>query len=128
MVDWSSPLRADDYAEYWDSEALSRLGVRLLRRSLNSFWPASGPRWDAFGRTHGGASVFVEAKAYLPELFSHCRASHASRERIGRAFEEVRHGWGVASTEAWFDPYYQYANRLAHAYLLNELNAAPASV
>jgi hypothetical protein len=31
----------------------------------------------------------------------------------------------VTSTTNWLASYYQYANRLAHAYLLNELNPRP---
>jgi hypothetical protein len=53
------------------------------------------------------------------------RARSKSRQMIEKAFDEVSHGWHLRSTDAWFDPYYQYANRLAHAYLLNELNPTP---
>lgn len=69
--------------------------------------------------------MLVEAKAHTPELFSQCRASPRSRAQIKRAFGEVWRGWNVAGRETWFGPYYQYSNRLAHAYFLNELNACP---
>lgn len=125
-IEWRSPLAADEYAEYWDGASLERLQLACDRRLLRSFWPASGPRWDGLGRLNRGAAVFVEAKAHIPELFSECRASLRSRAQIERAFDEVWRGWGISGGESWFAPYYQYANRLAHAYLLNELNSCPA--
>src|SRR5258706_14863292 len=92
-VRWLSPLADDDFAEYWDDEFLLRLGINLDRRPLGSFWPPSGPRWDALGRIPGGAAVVVEAKAHILEMASMSRASPKSRQVIQRAFDEVRCGW-----------------------------------
>src|SRR5579859_6829629 len=55
-----------------------------------------------------------------------CLAGTRSRRRIEAAFSELWAAWGISGTDAWFDRYYQYANRVAHAYLLNELNRVPA--
>jgi hypothetical protein len=125
-IEWLSPLANDEYAEYWDDSFLNRLGVTLPTRSLDSFWPRSGPRWDALGRIKGGAVVLVEAKAHIVELQSFCRAVPRARAKIQNAFDEVGHGWGIRDVTKWCDSYYQYGNRLAHAFLLNELNAIPA--
>ena len=47
---------------------------------------------------------------------------------IAEALREVQRGLGINDTGVWLDGFYQYANRLAHAYLLNELNAVPAEL
>jgi hypothetical protein len=125
-IEWLSPLANDDYAEYWDDSFLTRLGLTLRTRPLRSFWPRSGPRWDALGRIRGGAVVLVEAKAHIVELESTCRAVPASKSRIQRAFDEVSRGWQIPDVSIWCESFYQYANRLAHVFLLNELNATPA--
>jgi hypothetical protein len=127
-IEWFSPLASDEYAEYWDGSALDLLGLKSLRRPLSSFWPNSGPRWDALGRIRGGAAVLLEAKAHVPEMESTCLAKPRSRARIESAFREVWNGWRVQGSAAWLGPYYQYANRLAHAYFLNEVNSTPAFV
>jgi hypothetical protein len=64
-IDWRSPLRSDDYAEYYDGEFLTRLGIENLRGSLSQFWPSSGPRWDGLARTDSGNIILVEAKAHV---------------------------------------------------------------
>jgi hypothetical protein len=125
QIEWLSPMANDEYAEYWDDEFLTRLGIRLEQRSLPSFWPRSGPRWDALGRIPGGGAVIVEAKAHVLEMASASRAGTQSRQKIQNAFDEVCRAWHLRASDAWFDTYYQYANRLAHAYLLNELNPTP---
>jgi hypothetical protein len=122
---WRSPLARDDFAEYWDQSFLDLLNVGKLTRSLPSFWPRSGPRWDAFGRNDDGALVLVEAKAHIKETTTMCSARPRSREKIAQAFNEVAAAWGVSVTPAWISMHYQYANRLAHAFFLQELNARP---
>jgi hypothetical protein len=125
-ITWRSPLAADGYSEYWDDEFLDVLGIRGLKRSLASFWPRSGPRWDALGVTSAGTPVLVEAKAHETEMLTATAASPGSLLMIERAFAEVAAGWRVTITPAWTGTYYQYANRLAHAFFLNELNARPS--
>src|SRR4051812_34961872 len=71
---WHSPLARDDFAEYWDQSFLDLLGVGELIRSLPSFWPRSGPRWDALGCNDDGLLVLVEAKAHIRETMTRCSA------------------------------------------------------
>jgi hypothetical protein len=78
---------------------------------------------------HWGACVLIEAKAHAPEMASSCAASSpASASMIDAAFAETKAGLGVAGSQDWCEDYYQYANRLAHAHLLNELNSVPAQL
>lgn len=127
-IEWLSPTESEEYAEYWDNAALARVGITLTQRPRHAFWPASEPHWDALGRIRGGAAVFVDAKAHAPEMSSVPWAARRDRTAIEHAFAEVWRGWRIPGSDAWFGPYHQYANRLAHAYLLNELNAEPAFI
>lgn len=127
-VEWRSPLADDDYAEYWDQAFLDRLRVTLPNRLLHTFWPRSGPRWDALGLGLDQRVVLVEAKAHLDEVESLSRAKPQSRVVIQAAFAEVARKWQVTDIGNWLTTYYQYANRLAHAYLLSELNAIPTTL
>jgi hypothetical protein len=127
-VEWRSPLADDEYAEYWDQAFLDRLGVTLGARPLHTFWPRSGPRWDALGLVLGQRVVLVEAKAHVAEVESLSRAEGESRSMIQAAFAEVGRKWQVEDINSWLTTHYQYANRLAHAFLLNELNAIPTSL
>ncbi len=123
-IEWRSPRRDDDYAEYRDAAFLERLDIRLSRRSLESFWPRGGPQWDALGRSSSGVTVLVEAKAHLSELESPATAasSDTSLALIQTSLSETRRRLGVPEPFDWTKRYYQYANRIAHAYLLNDLN------
>ena len=125
---WLSPLAEDAYSEYQDRAFLNRLGVQLTHRPLTSFWPRGGPVWDGLALTSSGRCVLVEAKSHRSEMASTCKASERSRAMIAEAFREVQRGLGINDTGVWLDGFYQYANRLAHAYLLNELNAVPAEL
>ena len=123
---WSSPLGSDDFAEYLDAAFLDRLGVRLEDRRLAEFWPRSGPRWDAFARS-GDGILLIEAKANIRELDSTpCNAQPKSLAKIRKALEETRAFLNVKSDTDWTRCFYQYANRLAHLYLLRELNGCDA--
>ena len=76
-IKWLSPIRENKYAEYYDQAFLDQLGLPHLRVPLASFWPSSGPRWDALGRTESDKMILVEAKAYIEESVDHSsRASH----------------------------------------------------
>jgi len=125
-LEWLSPLAEDDWAEYQDEAFLECLNVKLDRRSLSSFWPSGGPVWDGLARTRSGASVLIEAKAHVSEMLSSCGASPRSLRTIRQALEETKASLGVEPTYDWCSTYYQYANRLAHAYLMNELNGIHA--
>jgi len=128
-LEWLSPLADDDHAEYRDTAFVERLGVQLTKRPLNTFWPSGGPVWDGLARTALGTCVLVEAKAHIPEMVSSCAAaSPASIATIQAAFNETQRAFEVESGHDWCEGNYQYANRLAHAFLLNELNGVPTEL
>ena len=126
-ITWVSPLMDDDYAEYRDEDFLNRLGITLSRRPLDTFWPHRGPQWDALGRTENGSVLLVEAKANILEILSSgTRAKEKSRRLIDNSIREVQDFLRVDHTICWTGKLYQYANRLAHLYLLRELNGIDA--
>lgn len=127
VIDWVSPLADDDFAEYRDQGFLERLGIELTRHSLSAFWPSLGPQWDALARTRSSV-ILLEAKAHLNELKSTCAAGEASMAKIHNSFNLVKVGVGAARDSVWTTPFYQYANRLAHLYLLRELNDIDAKL
>ena len=129
-IDWRSPLRDDEYAEYRDSAFLERLGITLQRRALETFWPRGGPQWDALGVAKTGETILIEAKAHLNELYSPATgaSSESSLALIQGSLAETKGGLGVPDGFEWSKQFYQYANRIAHAYLLNELNGVPAKL
>ena len=123
---WKSPLDSDDFAEYMDAAFLARLEVRLDQRGLSDFWPNSGPRWDGLARS-GDSVLLIEAKANISELNSPpCRAQPSSYAKIRAALSETRDCLKVKSDTDWTRCFYQYANRLAHLYLLRKLNGCEA--
>ena len=124
-VDWRSPLERDDYAEYRDQACLDLLGIAGLTVPLLDFWPQRGPQWDALGLGDDGSVVLVEAKAHLAEMRSP-PSQAKSPQSIALIDESLRStaAWLSAVPSApWSASYYQYTNRLAHAYFLQELNA-----
>ncbi len=126
-LQWLSPLVDDDYAEYRDQAFLDRLGIKLPSRSLESFWPTRGPVWDGLGRVDSGELILVEAKAHVPEMASPPSvASEASLIKIRAGLEALRAHIGATAPADWTGKLYQYTNRLAHLYLLRELNGLPA--
>ena len=126
-ITWVSPLKNDQYAEYYDGAFLDRLGLQNLRWSLQAFWPRSGPRWDALGRTSLDEYLLVEAKAYPAESSSTNRATNPnSVAKIRRAFAETKQALSCSPESDWDTPYYQYANRLAHLYWLQEIAGVSA--
>lgn len=124
---WRSPLEDEGYAEYKDGDFVDRLGIRLDKRPLESFWPSSGPRWDGLGVTDKGQVLLLEAKAHVRELCSKLSATHPrSKELIDSSLSEAKAFMGVPEEADWTRPFYQYANRLAHLYLLHALNEIDA--
>jgi hypothetical protein len=122
-IEWVSPLKDDEYAEYRDNDFLERLGISELKVPLNHFWPERGPQWDALGKGSNGEVFLVEAKANIPELLSRCGAkSPKSRKRIQRRFKETREFLKCKPSIDWTTGFYQYANRIAHLYFLRHLN------
>ena len=127
-IEWVSPLASDQYAEYRDQAALEVLGVSSLAVPLNQLWPACGPQWDALGKTEQSGVVLVEAKAHVGELLSGpSRALNPeSAARIGAALEAAVAWFGANPRVPWNGPLYQYANRLAHLYFLQQVCGIPA--
>ena len=126
-LEWLSPLRRDQFAEYRDKAFLTQLSIRLEKRDLRAFWPRFGPQWDALGRSDREDIFLVEAKAHIGELLSPgTSASARSKKLIDRSLDEVQSYLGARSLVDWSAVLYQYINRLAHLYLLRTLNDVPA--
>ncbi len=96
------------------------------------FWPESGnwhkqQNWDAVGRLcesgKCGDFLLVEAKAHTGELRSNgCQAKpEGGRAKIEKALTDtIRYVGASKGVDEWMGAYYQYANRLAAIYFLNE--------
>lgn len=126
-ITWVSPLREDKYAEYRDDSFLAQLDVKLARFPLKKFWPDRGPQWDALARTDNNEILLVEAKANVREVVSpRTQASGPSKVKIQRSLRKVQDFLGVDHSISWTGKLYQYANRVAHLYLLRELNKVNA--
>ncbi len=120
-INWKSPLKSDDYAEYRDEDFLIKLGI-LNKYPLSNFWPDKGPQWDALG-VSGDEIILVEAKANIPEMESPgTKAKTDSRRKIENSLNEVKKYLSVSDTIDWTGTFYQYVNRIAHLYYLREKN------
>jgi hypothetical protein len=140
-LEWRSPL-APGYDEPRDAAFLSVVGLSSLADSLQSFWPARGPVWDALGVVHlkggGQGVVLCEGKSHPAEVYGGgCKAGEGSRARISRALAETRRWLGLdENPEGWMDPLrpdepghssvYQSANRYAHLYWLRQCEGVEA--
>jgi hypothetical protein len=125
-IQWLSPLKRDNYAEYRDQAFLNLLGVKLDKMPLAEFWPERGPQWDALGKSSGGKLLLVEAKSHISELISKSKAQdEASMKKIQKSLEETGRYLNSRVNAAWSESFYQYTNRLAHLHLLRK-NELPA--
>jgi hypothetical protein len=127
-VEWKSPISSEGFVEYRDGAVLRCLGIRALpKRSLNEFWPARGPVWDALGCSTKGRFLLVEAKAHIAEAASPgTAASEDSLKLIRSSLEEARKWYAPRATAAWTGSLYQYANRLAFQYFFSKVNELPS--
>ena len=125
-ITWYSPKQEDDYAEYSDQDSLNKLKVTLDKRPLETFWPNRGPQWDGLCDSDSGDLFFVEAKSHISELFSFVGAKGKSLELIQNSLNETKRYLNPSSKVDWSNGFYQYANRLAHLYLLRTLNKKQA--
>lgn len=126
-MDWRSPRKDDDYAEYYDQAFLERLGVDTLTMSLEEFWPKSGPRWDGLARTADGKLILVEAKAHIDEAVDYrSKASPDALRRIETRLDEAKAAFRASTDACWHMPLYQMANRLAHLHYLAGINGKDA--
>ncbi|MGA8139650.1 MAG: hypothetical protein WB948_03120 [Desulfobaccales bacterium] len=125
-IEWISPL-APAYIEYQDQQFVEQLRIKLLNIPLKEFWPKGGPVWDALARTPRGRVFLFEAKAHIPEInSSESVASPKSLQRIAKRMNETRAFLDANPIVDWTRTFYQYTNRLAHLYLLRELNGIDA--
>ena len=124
-IRWLSPLEEDNYREYYDSPFIEKLGAALEKRTLESFWPASGPRWDGLGNTDKKEYLLVEAKSHIKEMRNTLGSGKPdSASLIHSSLAEVKRFVGSKSMNSvdWAVGVYQYANRLAHLYFLHQQN------
>ncbi len=119
-VEWVSPRRHDEWAEYRDAGFLLQLDLPQLIPDLKEFWPPGGPQWDGLGKASDNGVVLVEAKAHFDELTSNCGAAEKSRVRIDRALGRTKAALSAPTSSDWSSQYYQYANRLAHLEFLRD--------
>lgn len=125
-IHWVSPLAADTYSEYQDSEFLERVGLGVLAQRLLEFWPRRGPCWDALARIEGGC-LLIEAKSHVPEIYSGgCGASPRSKQKIQAAFDATKAWLGVSPDVDWTGRLYQSANRYASLCFLREIAGVQA--
>lgn len=126
-IKWLSPKAEHDYSEYRDQTFLDLLGIELSKTKLKDFWPQRGPQWDALGRVKNKAYFLVEAKAHVTELISSSMAkSPRSKSLINKSLNETKTYLNLKPYLELNEGFYQYLNRLAHLYLLRELNNIPA--
>lgn len=124
-IEWLSPLECDGYAEYTDQDFINLLGVELKGHPLKKFWPNSGPNWDGLVKTDRSQVLLVEAKAHIDEMDRQgsSATNPESIEQIACSLKETQQFLDADHSIDWAKyPIYQYANRLAHLYLLAELN------
>jgi len=128
-IDWKSPLKADDYAEYRDEDFLKKLGIlnKKMKYPLSNFWPNSGPQWDALG-VSDDEIILVEAKANIPEMVSSGTGAKnpQSIKKIRNSLDEVKKYLSISDNIDWTGTFYQYVNRIAHLYCLREKNKIKA--
>ena len=119
-IEWRSPLRQDNFAEYRDGDFLELLGLARLRPELSKFWPSRGPQWDALGVTGDREVILVEAKAHVGEMCtSATKASAVSRELIASSLSDCAVRLRARAGHAdWSEHFYQLSNRLAHLQFL----------
>lgn len=126
MIRWVSPLAAEMYSEYQDSEFLERVGLGVLAPRLHEFWPRGGPCWDALAQFENGL-LLIEAKSHIREIYGGgCGASPASKQKIEAALGATKAWLGVSPEVDWTGRLYQSANRYACLYFLREIGGVQA--
>lgn len=127
-LEWLSPLKDDDYAEYVDQDFITRLGISSkIIKPLNEFWPNGGANWDGLAKDND-IVFLMEAKAHITEqMIDSSKATENSLRLIEKSLKETKEFLSVKSDISWCkENYYQYANRIAHLYYLREINKIDA--
>lgn len=132
-ITWVSPLRQQNFTEYWDEAFLKALDLASLNAQLRAFWPRGGPHWDALANWKSNREsgvILLEAKAHTSEIYSEkgCDASPESRTLIEASLRRTCKWLDVEYTSIWTGTLYQSANRLAHLFFLRELAKVNASL
>ena len=106
----------------WRGATTSRLG-KTAPTDAERILAGPQPVWDALGVTSSGQPIFVEAKAHIAEAASPgSQASPESLKLIKTSLEEARKFYAPKASAGWAGTFYQYANRLAHHYLMRKVN------
>ena len=129
-IRWVSPIRDEEYREYYGSYFIDKLGIKLDKYPLDLFWPTRGrgATWDGLGKTADSQVLLLEAKSYVGEESGsnrRCRAKGDGRNKIRCACGKVKGFLKADPCSDWLGDHYQFANRLAHLYLLHSLNGVP---
>ena len=132
-IEWVSPLEKEDFKEYRDDRLLWTVRQAWYYKKLGEFWPSIGPQWDALAIVYGADGsegvILAEAKANTSELGGYqyaCQAeSQNSIAKIQASFTIVKEALGADIDSDWLGDYYQYANRIAHLYFLQEICEVP---
>lgn len=126
-IQWLSPLKEDNYAEYTDDDFIDKLGLDPEEIKLEDFWPKRGANWDALATTSKGEIILVEAKANIPEMVSPpAGAGDTSMKKIQKALNETKDYLNKTNEIDWAGKFYQYTNRIAHLYFLRVLKKKKA--
>jgi len=120
-IEWLSPLKSDDFAEYRDDDFIKLLDLKLSK-PLTDFWPKRGPQWDALGKCND-IVFLIEAKANIPEIASPgTKAKTESKKKIDASLKWTKNELGIIKEVDWSSKFYQYTNRLAHLCFLRSQN------
>jgi len=121
-IEWVSPLKNDQYAEYTDGDFIERIGLNKEEINLKEFWPSGGANWDGLAKTDSGEIILVEAKANIPEMVSDpSGAGDVSLKKIKESLSDTKEFLKIKKDVDWSGTFYQYTNRVAHLYFLREL-------
>ena len=132
-ISWVSPLESDGFRELAGMEYFSEIGRYDVVNAWKEFWPQSGrqPMWDGWAvvRFKDGSEeiLIVEAKANSPEIETPGTGSKgSSRTKILCALDKTKAFLNVPIDTIWYKTYYQFCNRLATLYFLNEKVEEPS--
>ena len=114
-------------------EYFSEIGRYDVVNAWSGFWPQSGrpQMWDGWavvGFKDGTEEILVvESKANSSEFETPGTGSKGSSwTKILRSLDETKAFLNVPTDAVWYETYYQFCNRLATLYFLNEKVEEPS--